>query len=799
MSGRQSRSWAWVVGIVVVALAFRTLFDPRKILAIGDLAFFHLPLRTLLAEAWAEGFPWWNAALHGGQPILSNPNYAAFYPPTWLAFLLPPTLAVQLTLLLHAAWAYAGSWRLARSLDCRPWIAVFAAVAFTAGGAFVSSATLLTLFCGLAWTPWILLWAGRLLEARGAAWRRDSVLVGVGLAAQLFAGEPVNCILSGLALLGLVIDGATRGRKTAARLGASVALALLLAGVQLTPTAGRLAASPRGGGIDRESAGERSMPPARLLEWALPHPLGDPMRIDDELFFGQSVHDKGFPYLISIYPGFLVLVLALGALGRTGLRWRWAWTLMMVGGVALALGRHNPLYEWIVPWLPVLDQTRYPEKLLLLATSALPFVAALGWETRTAKDPSQQSGRFDVAMLLTALAVVGLTVVTLLLLLRPEGVVWLATTLRTTPLPPASEAALMSWARTEALLSLLVAAGGCALLVFGRRRPAGRGRWRRVELVLLALLALDLLRNDWNLLPVAPQEAVSKPAAVLAGQPTEGRLFTDLMFSPDAQIPLRYERPGPLSFWNGVETLEPYLATLWGYSYALHHDYDLMLTRPARLALEAFIEDWKIRYLGLRFAGAWGVETIALHRPIAEVLRDRFDGRPEPRMRLEANPYRLREFRLVPEVRLFESQLEALEAARDGEYVLRERGYWVRASAAETATTTQGTRGAELSLISTKWSHLRLRTRSDGPAFVQIARTWDAGWSSRVNAEETPTYLTATGQMGLRVPAGEHTIEMRYFDPLVPLGALLSLLGLAISTWMWRRDPGVGSRNAPIP
>ena len=131
---------------------------------------------------------------------------------------------------------------------------------------------------------------------------------------------------------------------------------------------------------------------------------------------------------------------------------------------------------------------------------------------------------------------------------------------------------------------------------------------------------IDLIRADWNLLPVAPLAAVSEPPQILAAHPPDGRLFTDLMFSNDAQIPLRYEGPGPLSFWNGVEILEPYLATLWGYSYALNHDYDLMLTEPARLALEAFTEDWKTPPLARRFTGAWGVHTLALHRPIQEVL-----------------------------------------------------------------------------------------------------------------------------------------------------------------------------------
>ena len=778
----------WLAGLPVLALAYRTLLRPGGVLAIGDLAFFHLPLRTLFARAASEGIPWWNTALHGGQPILSNPNYAAFYPPTWTALFLPPATAIQVVFVLHVGWAYAGAWRLARHLGCRPTTALFAALGFAAGGFFVSSATLLTLFCGLAWAPWILLWAGRALEPDNDAWRRDAALAGLGVAAQLLAGEPVNCILSAIALGGLAIDNLALhsragGRRTTRRLVLAAGLAVLLGGAQLLPTAGRLAHSPRGGGIEPSEATERSMPPVRLLEWAVPHPLGDPMRIDDELFFGQGVHDKGFPYLISIFPGLLVGVLALGSLGRRGMRWRWTWLVMIGGGVFLALGRHNPLYEPVVGLLPVFNQLRYPEKLLLLANAALPFAAACGLESRLHAD-GEEGGWLDPALVLTLVATAGFAAMTVLLLVRPEAAVWMATTTRVAPLPVAAEAGLIAWTRGEMVASLAIAAACTVLLGAVVRGRARTDRRRMVEIAILAVLSLDLLRAGWNLLPVAPTEELSAAPAVLAAEPSSARLFTDLLYSRDAQIPLRYESPGPLSFRNGIETLEPYVATLWGWSYALHVDYDLMLTEPARSALEAFSDVWESPALARRFAGAWGVGTLALHRPVQEVLMDRFEGREASRMRVEANTEVLPEIRAVPSVWLHSDPGAALEAARADGFRLADRGHWVTDASGATGIESAAT--GKLAAVVEGSSRVRFETDAGRELYVQIARTWDAGWSCRIDSDDAPVHRTATGQMGVRVPAGRHVVELTYRDPLVPIGLLLTLVGIVGVVWSRR-------------
>ena len=106
--------------------------------------------------------------------------------------------------------------------------------------------------------------------------------------------------------------------KVGAAAALPVAVAVALAAVQLLPTLGRLADSPRSGGLPTAQATTWSAPPGRLVELVFPRFYGDPSRDQENLYFGWHRNDRDYPYVLSIYPGLLLAVLGLAAL----LRWR---------------------------------------------------------------------------------------------------------------------------------------------------------------------------------------------------------------------------------------------------------------------------------------------------------------------------------------------------------------------------------------------------------------------------------------------------------------------------------------------
>ena len=139
--------------VAVLLLFFGALLDPRNALATRDMLEFHLPLRAVWAQLSAiSSFPQWDPFAHGGQPLLSNPNYGALYPPSWLARLLPVTTTVSLLAFLHAALAAWGAERLARRLGADRSGALLAAVAYACGPTYLSLLHSLPLALGMSWS-----------------------------------------------------------------------------------------------------------------------------------------------------------------------------------------------------------------------------------------------------------------------------------------------------------------------------------------------------------------------------------------------------------------------------------------------------------------------------------------------------------------------------------------------------------------------------------------------------------------------------------------------------------------------
>src|SRR4029077_19885561 len=93
-------------------------------------------------------------------------------------------------------------------------------VGYAGCGAYLSLLSAFTLFCSMAWFPWVLLWADQALRAPGgadgrAAWWRPALLAGGALALQLLNGEPSTVVMSGLGVLALAASAAGRRPRAA--------------------------------------------------------------------------------------------------------------------------------------------------------------------------------------------------------------------------------------------------------------------------------------------------------------------------------------------------------------------------------------------------------------------------------------------------------------------------------------------------------------------------------------------------------------------------------------------------------
>jgi hypothetical protein len=784
-----------------LASFFAPLLSPGRVLANRDIPFFHLPLRASLRQLVESGLPTWSPWLHGGQPVLSNPSYAAFYPPNWLIFLVPPAYALNLLVVFHGAVAFAGAWYLTRRLGAGRGAAALAAVGYTGSGAILSLLSALTLYLSMAWFPWVLAFGDAALrsepgpeEGRRRLWLRPALLAGGALALQLLNGEPVTVVVSGLGLLCLA---AARLRRplVAARVVVPVLAAVALAAVQLVPTLGRVADSPRAGGLGTTAATVWSAPPERLAEVVFPHFFGDPNRDQEGLFFGWNLHDRDYPYVTSVYPGLLLVVLGVSALALWPVPRRAAWALAVIGGCFLALGRHNPLFEALREAVPVLAVLRFPEKFAILALPALGFAGALGWqrlqEERAAGRP--QAVDLPLALSLVLLATAG--GITVVLYTVPRAAVWFIRA-HGAPNPSPEKISLgLEYLRGEGWAAVATAAAVALLLALCRwRRPSARA----LSAAAVALLAADLWHYGHGLVRTLPAETYQRPPSYLHEVlPPGTRLFVE-------SVPLGETGFAPHLDSGDIESAplralllrsEPYAGVLWGVPYALHEDYDLMLTEWGRMALLILHSEWPQPELASRFLGTWNVGALLLRKPVpvwaAELLRDPHALPVLP----VTSPYTLPRYRFAPRASFHDSYGSALYVARSERYRSELHEHCFRAG--EPPGTVDFPGHPRLLSVRDEGGRIEIRYSSDAPAFFTAAITFDEGWRGTLDdAVPVSLYPTAVCQMSMVLPAGEHTLRLRYSDPRVTLGASITLAAAALcGAILWR----LSRRRAPDP
>jgi len=761
-----------------------------------DIPVFHLPLRASFRDLAAFGLPVWNPWLHGGQPILSNPSYGAFYPPSWLVFAAPPAYALSLMAVLHAAIAFAGAWRLARHFGCGRGAAALAGVGYVGCGAYFSLLSAFNLFCSTAWLPWVLAWGDESLRLpEGGRWWRPALLAGGALGLQLLSGEPSPVIMSGLALLALAASAARRRPAAAPRVLLPFLFAVTLAAVQLLPTLGRLADSPRRA-LPSKIATIWSMPPARLVEIVLPRFFGDPERVVEGLYLGWNITDRG-PYIGSLYPGLLLAVLGVSALLRGRIPRRAAWAVAFAAGCFLAFGRHNPFYGGLRQAIPLLAVLRYPEKFIILAVLTLVVAGVLGWQRllddRDAGRP--ESAGFPLAVALVALAV-ALTL-TVLLFEVPRVAAWFVISHALPILPAAGRGLALEYLRSESWGAVRTAAAVALFL--------GLCRWRRpprrlLEGLAVLLLAADLWHYGHGLLQTLPAAAYREPPPLAAALlPARDRIFWQASPLGVSQLFRRSGDPRTLFARANLRQLEPYSGVLWRIPYVFDVDFDLMLTGWGRNADEILLQESSRLPMMYRYLGAWNVGTLLLQKTFQEQLAALRDPSAMP-LRRAANPRLLPRFRFVPQATFHPSHAAALAAARAEGWEVARAEHFVRPGRPEeTASYRQPPRGLE---VMDEGGRIEVRYRAEEGAIFVAAVTYDRGWQAYLDGGRRATYPTAACQLGVELPPGEHRLVLRYREPLVGAGAAVSLLALGGGAAAFlgpgrRRRRGSGA--APLP
>ncbi|HEV8585315.1 MAG TPA: YfhO family protein [Methylomirabilota bacterium] len=204
--------------------------------ALGDVTqVFHPWVLWSAAEVRAGRPPWWNPYAYTGAPFYSNPQTACLFPLTWLAWALPPALALTLPALLKVIAAGLAMYWFLRGLALVPLAAFVGAT-----GSMLST----TLIAWLPWTfastmPFLPLLFGLVDRLRKRGDRRLVALLALVVGLDLVAGYPQATAQALVATAAWTLARAPRRVGAVPfllRVGAGVALGGALAAAQALPS-----------------------------------------------------------------------------------------------------------------------------------------------------------------------------------------------------------------------------------------------------------------------------------------------------------------------------------------------------------------------------------------------------------------------------------------------------------------------------------------------------------------------------------------------------------------------------------
>ena len=356
-------------------LSYRRLIFEGLVVAGYDTQTYFYPYWAAAFDALRSGrIPLWNPDLFMGVPFLANPQAAVFYLPNWLLLGLSAERAISVALILHVAWAAAGTAALTRAGLRLGWASSSAAGAvFAFGGYFVAQSGHVNQVSATAWLPWLLLGLDRAVAGNRRAWLALPPIT----ALMLLAGHPQVAYMS--LVFGLVyavilggsrggpvwrgrIRGAMRGLLAWAFAGVG---GVLLSAVQVLPTLELSHHGIRSGGLPLHEAASFSLPGEEFLRAVLPTFATLPSSTEFVAHIGLSG----------------IILAVLGVAARPGQ----ARTLLFVATLAatllLAVGPATPVFTLAHRLVPGFDLFRVPPRWLLLGILAAALLAAQGVES----------------------------------------------------------------------------------------------------------------------------------------------------------------------------------------------------------------------------------------------------------------------------------------------------------------------------------------------------------------------------------------------------------------------------------
>jgi hypothetical protein len=739
----------------VFALASIALFSPGifggRIPVFRDLLVLMIPLRWSARDAVRSGaLPLWTNDLFFGAPFLANYQSAVLYPPSALLYAMPFAAGFSAFLAFHVAIA---GWGMAHYVEHRcgrargP--AILAGLVFSLGGFLASLISLTNQLVVAAWMPWALAAAER-LAASGS--RRQFLQLTLIIALQALGGGPEALLLT-IALMGAALARALLRRTSSwtrcLAVFSSLLFAAALVAVQLLPTAEYALQTDRSGGLAYKLVTAESIAPRSLLQLVVPHTF--------EAGAPSFVPEGGIPLFWSLYIGVVPLALATAAFVVRPLGF---WPLVFGVALLLSFGSHTPLFSALHHLAPqVVGAFRFPGKFFLLCHFALGVLSAEGLERASREGRAGQATMALLVALIGSCAAIGVM-----------GSVAPRSLLQGFGYSLPSELGSSAQALLAARLGLVAIRGAlfssAAVVVVWLFRRGGITS-RRLLFTMGALTAVDLFSIHQPSLVFADWASLLRSGANKAEAAGQGERWFHYCITPPRCLPERAPGLGP---WNGFlrpgENVERQARALWA---ALVPDAPMVYGLGAVAGSDGFSTRAQrdfFRTLALlpRERAVHLLASLGVSRLIGREPLDSLAGLADPHEDRDAATWDYSLVERAPHTYLAERALiapntaSALEGLADPTFRPGRDAVLTSSSGPPFGTEL----GGKIVEVSSGPNAIRADVALPVEGLWVVCDTWFPGWEAAVDGLAAEVLRVNGIHRGVRVPAGNHRVEMRY-------------------------------------
>lgn len=363
---------ALVALIPVAPLLFGFFF------ATGDMRDVFIPLEMFFhAQEVALSIPAWNPAVSFGFPVIAAAQIGFFYPPLFLARILPIWLELPIIVPLHIVASAVGMFFFAQRLSRSVPASFLAAISFSLSQAVFQHVTHLNIFLAVAWTPWQMIAVDVLFRRKVLSGKSIATLIPLFGIPFLIGQIQVPLLSMASALLyGAYIRQKERYAWVMPTLILGIAV-FLFAAVQLFPTfeLARLSSRGTSGGFDIVRANQHSYPLYHMPTVLFPRFYGN-----DSTYWGKRLEIEYGSY-IGVIPLFFAAWATISFFKKKGSSSGLFFVWLLLGAFLLSLGGLSPIrLLGIEPSLWIFSA---PARYMIFGTFAACILAAYGFDLAT--------------------------------------------------------------------------------------------------------------------------------------------------------------------------------------------------------------------------------------------------------------------------------------------------------------------------------------------------------------------------------------------------------------------------------